>query len=91
MALIDINQVKGLNQFDTKHLKGGYRSVATIDDLNAITATHKAEGMLVYVNKTGKTYRLVADEDGVLFFKKQEEALPAEVATDAEIDAILAS
>ena len=91
MALIEINQVKGLEHFDTKNIKGGYRSVPTIQDLNAITASHKEEGMLVYVNNTGKTYRLVSDEDGLLFFKKQEDAVKTEDATDTDIENMLNS
>lgn len=91
MALIDINQVEGLEHFDVKNIKGGYRSVPTVNDLNAITASRKEEGMLVYVNKTGKTYRLVSDEDGVLFFKKTDESAQVEEATEADIDALINS
>ena len=91
MALIDINQVDGLEHFDVKNIKGGYRSVPTVDDLNAITASHKEEGMLVYINKTGKTYRLVSDEDGVLFFKKTEEPAQVEEASETDIDALINS
>ncbi len=90
MALIDINQVKGLEHFDVKNIKGGYRSVPTIAELNSITASHKEEGMLVYVNNTGNTYRLVSDEDGLLFFKK-EGAQKTEDATDADIDKLINS
>ena len=89
MALSDINQVKGLEHFDVKNIKGGYRSVPTIDELNSITASHKEEGMLVYVNNTGKTYRLVSDEDGLLFFKKQEDVVKTEDASDEDIDALI--
>lgn len=88
MALIEINQVKGLEHFDTKNIKGGYRSVPTIADLNSITASHKEEGMLVYVNANKKTYRLVSDEDGLLFFQREKDG-STEDATDADIDAIL--
>lgn len=94
MALLQINQVEGLSNFDTKYMKGGYRSVPTMKELNAITASHREEGMLVYVNKTGDTYRLVSDNDGLLYFRKESYTSSGTVdedASDEEIDAILNS
>lgn len=41
--------------------QGGYRSVATEDEMNAITEMRRKTGMLVYVTGSDKTYRLNAE------------------------------
>lgn len=41
--------------------QGGYRSVATVDEMNAITSERRKEGMLVNVINENKIYQLVND------------------------------
>lgn len=46
---------------DTADLKGSFRTVSSIVQLNAIAAYLRVEGMLTYVQDTGLTYQLQAD------------------------------
>lgn len=47
--------------FDTVYGKGGYRSMASVVDMQAIPLAHKVAGMLVYVIGTDTIYKLGTD------------------------------
>lgn len=55
---------------DQKDIKGGYHTVATVEDMNNITKKRRSEGMLVYVTGTNETYRYVTDSAGTKKFVK---------------------
>lgn len=44
---------------DALYGRGGHRSVAALVDLDTIPADRRTEGMLVYVDATAETYRLL--------------------------------
>ena len=55
--------------------KGGYRSVATLEDRDLISEDRRSVGMMCYVASEGKTFQLVGSIDNDSW--KEFEALPA--------------
>lgn len=80
---ISQEQIAGLNRIDTKNIKGGWRSVQTLEELNAIPAENRAAGMRVYVCDSDTEYQYDAKNDE---FKPVESYQPV---TDEELDEIL--
>ena len=64
---------------DVLNVKGGYRAVDTVDDMNAIYRQRRSEGMLVYINSTGELYRYERTKSGALDFVRLELATLSDV------------
>lgn len=64
---------------DVLNVKGGYRSVDTVDDMYAIYKQRRSEGMLVYINGTGELYRYERTKSGALDFVRLELASLSDV------------
>lgn len=65
--------------------QGGYRSVDTLEDLISIPEERKKEGMLVYVKSEGKEFRLVNNEN-VLVFDDANAELKEELKSEFKLD-----
>ncbi len=65
--------------------QGGYRSVNTLEDLIAIPDERKKEGMVVYVKSEDKEYRLVNDNN-VLIFDDANSSLKEEMRNEFKIE-----
>lgn len=81
MAMIRMEQIRGMNAIPTTKLKGGYQVVTTKKYLDEMPDANKQEGMKVYCIETETSYELVKTKEGKLEFQKED-------ATDAEIRAL---
>lgn len=65
--------------------QGGYRSVDTLEDLIAIPDQRKKEGMVVYVKSEDKEYRLI-NNDNVLMFEDANTGLKEELKNEFSLE-----
>lgn len=78
MAMIRMEQIRGMDAIPTTNLKGGYQVVRTKDFLERMPEKNKTEGMKVFCLEDESTYELVKNKDGKLVFQ-QEDASEKEI------------